>query len=143
MDIRLGICRFFPPLVDWVLIADYNKDGVEDLFTSSSNTGVAGVTVYRGAYQNDTWSFTKLIDREKEYLQVPAGSILTNLYISWDDIPSIDDIDGDGDLDILAFEPGGSYITYFGNMSVENGWGLDSLRFDIVDVCWGKSWRMN
>jgi hypothetical protein len=34
--------KIFPPLVDWVLILDYNHDGVEDLFTSSSKTGVAG-----------------------------------------------------------------------------------------------------
>jgi len=131
--------KIFPPIVDWILIYDYNKDGVEDLFTSSSKTGVAGITVYRGSYQNNTWTFTEVPDRGKEYLQVPAGSSgLTNLYASWDDIPGISDIDGDGDLDVLAFEPGGSYITYFKNQSIENGWGLDSMRFEIEDVCWGK-----
>jgi hypothetical protein len=121
-----------------ILVLDYNGDGVEDLFTSSSVTGVAGITVYRGSYQNDQWTFTKLSDRGKDYLQVPAGQGLTNLYVSWDDIAAIKDIDGDGDVDVLAFEPGGSYITYFKNQSVENGWGMDSLRFDVEDVCWGK-----
>jgi hypothetical protein len=60
------------------------------------------------------------------------------LYASWDDIPAITDIDGDGDVDVLAYEPGGSYITYFANTSVQNGWGSDSLRFEIEDACWGK-----
>lgn len=129
---------FFPALVDWVQVVDFDKDGVEDLFTSSSPTGVAGVTVYKGSYANDQWAFTKLSDRGKLYLQVPAGGDLTNLYVSWEDNPSINDIDGDGDLDILSFEPGGSYITYFSNQSVENGWGTDSLRFSIEDFCWGK-----
>ncbi len=128
----------FPPVVDWVLVADYNGDGVEDLFTSSSATGVAGVTVYRGAYTGGQWSFTKISDRGRDYLQVPAGGDLTNLYVSWEDTPAVSDIDGDGDLDILSFEPGGSYITYYSNQSVENGWGRDSLRYNIQDFCWGK-----
>jgi len=130
--------KIFPPIVDWVLVYDYNGDGVEDIFTSSSKTGVGGITVYRGAFENDQWTFTKFLDRGKEYLQVPAGQGLTNLYASWDDIPAICDIDHDGDLDVLAFEPGGSYITYFLNQSIENGWDLDSLRFDVEDACWGK-----
>ncbi len=125
-------------LVDWVQVADYNKDGIEDLFTSSSATGVAGVTVYKGSYANDQWSFTEKQDRGKSYLQVPAGGGLTNLYVNWDDIPALSDMDGDGDLDILVFEPGGSFISYFANQSIEKGWGLDSLRFELKDICWGK-----
>ncbi len=128
----------FPKLFDWVQIADIDKDGIEDLFTGSSPTGVPGVTVYKGKFENEIWSFTLLRDRGKDYLQVPAGGGLTNLYVSWDDIPSISDIDNDGDLDILSFEPGGSYITYYKNLSVEMGWGTDSLRFDVADFCWGK-----
>jgi hypothetical protein len=130
--------EFFPPLVDWVLAVDYDKDGVEDLFTSSSVTGAAGITVYKGAYENGTWSFTLRPDRGKNYLQVPAGGDLTNLYVAWDDIPALLDVDNDQDLDILVFEPGGSYIAYYANQSVESGWGTDSLRFLIEDVCWGK-----
>ena len=108
----------FPPLVDWVLAADYDQDGIEDLFTSSSVSGVAGITVYKGSYANGHWSFKEKLDRGKSYLQVTAGGGLTNLYVSWDDIPAITDIDGDGDLDILVFEPGGSFISYFANQSI-------------------------
>ena len=128
----------FPPLVDWVLAADYDQDGIEDLFTSSSVSGVAGITVYKGSYANGHWSFKEKLDRGKSYLQVTAGGGLTNLYVSWDDIPAITDIDGDGDLDILVFEPGGSFISYFANQSIEKGWGHDSLRFELKDLCWGK-----
>lgn len=129
---------FFPELHDWVLTADYNGDGIEDLFTSSILTGVAGVTVFKGSYENDIWAFEKQSDRDKDYLQIDAGGGLTNLYVSWDDIPSIVDVDGDTDLDILAFEPGGSYIFYYKNISIESGWGRDSLRFVLADPCWGK-----
>ncbi|HZV69469.1 MAG TPA: T9SS type A sorting domain-containing protein [Saprospiraceae bacterium] len=128
----------FPKLVDWVLVVDYNHDGVEDLFTSSSETGIAGISVYRGSYENEQWHFTLLQDRDKFYLQIPVQSLLVNLYVSWDDIPSVTDVDGDGDVDILSFDPGGSYINYYINQSVENGWGSDSLRYTIDDLCWGK-----
>lgn len=130
--------NYFPDLVDWVLLRDFDKDGVEDIFTSSSRAGVAGVTVYKGSYTNDIWSFKKMPDRGVDYLQISAGGGLTNMYVSWDDIPSITDIDNDGDLDILAFEPGGSFIAYYRNISIESGWGTDSLRFELADFCWGK-----
>lgn len=129
---------FFPHLVDWLIVSDYDQDGVEDLFTSSSQTGVPGVTVYKGKYENETWSFELKPDRDKDYLQIPAGGGLANLYVSWEDVPAIQDVDGDGDLDILSFEPDGSYITYYQNQSVESGWGMDSLRFIVADFCWGK-----
>lgn len=128
----------FPPLYDWVHIADYNGDGVEDIFTSSIRSGVAGVTVYRGAYENDSWSFELVPDRGQNFLQILVSGGLTNLYVSWDDIPSIKDVDGDTDLDILAFEPGGSFIHFYKNISIEQGWGRDSLRFELADICWGK-----
>jgi len=129
---------YFPKLVDWVVIIDFNKDGIEDLFTSSSVLGVAGVIVYKGAYSNGVWSFNQMPDRGKEYLQINSGGDLTNLYVAWDDIPAVTDVDGDGDVDILVFEPGGSTITYFDNRSAELGWGSDSLRYFIEDICWGK-----
>ncbi len=128
----------FPKLVDWVLVVDYNQDGVEDLFTSSSETGIAGISVYKGSYVDGHWSFTLQHDRDKDYLQISVQNLLTNLYVSWDDIPAVTDIDGDGDIDILAFEPGGSYINYYINQSVENGWGSDSIRYKLDDLCWGK-----
>ncbi len=128
----------FPNLFQWVHIADFDLDGVEDIFTSSVGFGIPGITVYKGAYQNGQWSFTQLWDRGKSYLQVPSGGDFTNMYVSWEDIPSITDVDGDGDIDVLAFEPGGGFISFFANQSVQSGWGADSLRFILDDFCWGK-----
>jgi len=54
------------------------------------------------------------------------------------DLPGIADIDGDGDLDILAFDFGGLYVIWYQNQSVENGHGCDSLQFDKADTCWGE-----
>ena len=60
----------FPKLVDWVLVVDYNHDGVEDLFTSASPYGIPGISVYKGSYENDEWKFTLQYDRGKPYLQI-------------------------------------------------------------------------
>lgn len=128
----------FPKVTDWLLIRDYDGDGVEDLFTSSIEAGVAGIRVYKGSYSEGEWSFTEKLDRGKIYLQIQAGGDLTNLYSSWDDIPGIVDTDMDGDLDIIAFDPGGGFMAFYKNISVESGWGTDSLRFELADNCWGK-----
>lgn len=128
-----------PPLNGWVVIKDYNQDGIDDYFTSSQSiSGVFGVAVYQGKQVGDQVEFEQLTFDHKNYLVVPTNNGTTNLYVSWEDIPAIEDIDGDGDLDVLSFEPGGSFIAYYRNFSVENGWGLDSLTFDIEDFCWGK-----
>ena len=80
----------FPAIVDWVLIMDYNHDGVEDIFTSSSEAGIPGISVYKGSFENGVWSFTLQLDRGKPYLQILSQGNLTNLYVSWDDIlPSV------------------------------------------------------
>jgi len=128
-----------PPLNGWVMIKDFDQDGIDDYFTSSQSiSGVFGVAVYKGKIVGDQIEFEQLTFDHKNYLVVPTNNGTTNLYVSWEDIPAIEDIDGDGDLDVLSFEPGGTFIAYYRNFSVENGWGLDSLSFDIEDYCWGK-----
>lgn len=61
-----------------------------------------------------------------------------NLPIAPTDMPAVDDIDGDGDLDILTFDPAGGHIWFVQNQSVELGFGTDSLRFRLADKCWGR-----
>ena len=86
----------FPEFAEWVLLVDYDCDGLADVFAGFQN----GVHVYRHA---------------------PAGTftpVATPLYASWDfgsgptdlpmvvltlDKPSISDLDGDGALDVIAF----------------------------------------
>ena len=43
-----------------------------------------------------------------------------NLYVSSTDIPSVDDIDNDGDFDVITFSIFGSNLEYHKNLSVEN-----------------------
>lgn len=124
--------QFFPELRDWVLLRDYNCDGKMDIFTYSSG----GMAIYR----NTSTSFlsfnleTSLL--YSDYNPDGAPSYI-NLYVSSVDIPAIDDIDGDGDLDVLTFSILGSYVEYHKNLSIEKYGICDSLDFQIRNDCWG------
>jgi hypothetical protein len=57
--------------------------------------------------------------------------------VSSADLPAIDDIDNDGDLDILTFSILGTYIEYHKNLSIEKYVTCDSLDYDLRNKCWG------
>jgi len=115
----------------YLILKDYNCDGIPDLF----HNGNFGVTAYKGFYQNNELKFTF-------YKNVWARRITANdsinAYVQNNDIPSIEDADGDGDLDILAFDVQGVYTVMHKNMRVEYGLPCDSLKMEIADKCWGK-----
>lgn len=124
--------QFFPKMHDWVLLRDYNCDGKMDIFTYSSG-GMA-------AYKNTSTSqlnFT--LDTTLVYSDFnPDGAPnMINLYISSTDIPAIDDIDGDGDLDVLTFSILGAHVEYHKNLSMENTGTCNSLDFQLRNKCWG------
>lgn len=123
----------FPVLHDWVLFRDYNFDGKMDIFTYSTG----GVAVYKNTSQT-ALSFqlvTNLI--YSDYLPDDTLPNTINLYISSTDIPAIDDIDGDGDLDVLTFSILGTYVEYHKNLSKEKFGTADSLVFELSNKCWG------
>ncbi|MFT4761652.1 MAG: hypothetical protein ACI9LN_003635, partial [Saprospiraceae bacterium] len=66
-----------------------------------------------------------------------SNGIHTNVEITNIDYPALDDIDNDSDLDVLSFDGGGSHVVWYRNMSIENGYGVDSLIFELEEDCWG------
>lgn len=132
----------FPLLNQWAIMKDYNQDGAADIFAYLDNGFIDGIMVYQGFYDKNVLKFKRVnfygyvenVITWKQSSTMPP----VNLYVSGQDIPDINDIDGDGDLDILTFANGGSYLEYYKNTSVEKGWGKDSLKFDLADNCWGK-----
>ena len=128
-----------PVLNDWALMRDFNGDGAADIFTYNDGA-VGGIRVFKGKYVGDTLNFERLnFAFQSNIISYPLPSgFKTNLYVNAVDIPSIDDIDGDGDLDILAFEVGGGHVYWYKNQSVERGFQRDSLIFQLEDACWGK-----
>ena len=136
------LLKYFPKTSNWAAIYDYNKDGAPDLFSYSTSTGVDGISVFRGYWINDTLHFKQLTFKGSPAAEVLPFSLsngsMTNIYVTNSDVPSLEDMDGDGDLDILSYDSGGGYINYYKNNAVEKGLGLDSLTFSLGDQCWGK-----
>jgi len=136
------LIRHFPELHHWAMLRDYNGDGIADIFTQSSWNvrGVQGIQVYRGRYENNEIRFDLVRTSEGAfdvlYVQQSNGSF-TQVFVSPDDFPAIDDIDGDGDMDVLTFSQSGGQIYLYDNQSIEKGFGKDSLKFFRTDICWG------
>jgi hypothetical protein len=116
----------FPYLKNWTLLRDFNCDGKTDIFTSIPS----GVALYKNESNANGLSFSL-------YKEMLFYNSVINVYVSSVDIPAIDDIDGDGDLDIVTFDILGGYIDYFLNGSMETYNHCDSLNFTGKTGCWG------
>ncbi len=138
-QLRPDLLVNFPAFDSWVLLRDYNNDGIEDIFTYNRNVA-SGVQVYTGSYSPEgIIDFERFyFDNELNIIFVPTpGGADTQLYISNIDYPNIADVDCDGDLDILTFNISGGFLELYTNLSVENGYGADSLIFVLADNCYG------
>lgn len=133
--------RFFPLTLDnFSIPADFNRDGILDFFTHGAPIGVVGLNLLQGEINN----FGNLTFRQRTMGRfTDNGGIwyrlpLAQVYVAATDIPSIVDIDSDGDLDILAFDNGGSYVVYSRNLQEERGLSKDTMDIDFADRCFGK-----
>jgi len=121
----------FPEIHYWALLRDFNCDGKKDIFSYVSG----GIGVWKNTTTTGDLQFEKITD---PYLVSQLlGGVTANLYVSKVDVPDINDIDGDGDLDVLTFGTIGSRVEYHINNSQELGYGCDSLIFEIANTCWG------
>ena len=118
----------FPKVHDWMLMADYNCDGKNDIYTYSSG----GMAIYENN-SNSNLSFTLVTS----LVLSNYGSNNLNIYISPVDIPAIADVDYDGDLDILTFSILGGFVEYHKNMAMELTGSCDTVAFEFSESCWG------
>jgi Secretion system C-terminal sorting domain len=122
-----------PSFESWVLFRDYNCDGKQDILTYFSG----GVKVYKNT-STTSLSFELVTNAiQSNYLPDDGNDNRINLYISSTDIAAFDDIDNDGDLDILTFGVSGTNVEYHKNLSQELYGTCDSLRFILTNKCWG------
>ncbi|NUM51757.1 MAG: T9SS type A sorting domain-containing protein [Flavobacteriales bacterium] len=118
----------FPFLEHWALLRDYNCDGKMDIFSYAPG----GIKVYKNTSVNYL-SFELVTNLLLSNYQPNV----INLYVTSVDIPAIDDIDGDGDLDIMTYEIFGSTVEYHRNMSMETKGNCDTLHYVLKNQCWG------
>ncbi len=127
----------FPPINSYLILADYNCDGIPDLF----HQGSTGFAVYKGYYNfKNQLSFNFYINLF--YSNDPAtGSGPGNAFNNPGDIPAIVDVDNDGDLDFISYDISGGFINYFRNMRVEYGYSCDTIAINLWDKCWGRVYQ--
>lgn len=119
----------FPKIQFSIKVADYNQDGIEDLFCGTS----AGFEVYQGQLNGEVWNF-KLISSS---LKSKGFSGLINIFGNNADVPAIYDIDEDGDLDFILFNLSGHTLELHQNYSMERT-GKADLDFEKVSSCFGN-----
>ncbi len=134
--------EFFPEdITNWLLVRDFNCDGKKDIFTGD----IFGINVYANVTRRTAlWPGNNLRSIVVFLVQNPEALLTTglsgnkiNLQLQFDDLPSIIDADGDGDLDIfnLRFVGEGS-IEFHQNFSKERYGTCDSLDFEKVTQKW-------
>ncbi|MBK8955815.1 MAG: T9SS type A sorting domain-containing protein [Saprospiraceae bacterium] len=132
--------QLFPKLKDWVLLRDFNNDGLADIFASSFNTaGIPGIELHVAQKGVNGLEFRKFdMGKSFDVIYFSTGIGDTQIPTDFTDIPAIEDADGDGDLDIILFEPGNNRVSLFINVVKERGYSKDTLAFVLSDRCYGR-----
>jgi len=120
----------FSKFHQWMLMRDFDCDGIDDVFTYE----IGAIDYYKGRFD----TANRLVFDSVTTFKYPSFSGILPIFITSIDIPAIEDINGDGDLDILTFEQLGGVVDYFENQSQElSGTCGDTVIFRKVSPCWG------
>lgn len=131
----------FPACTGWVLLRDFDGDDIVDLFTYAGMESIEAISVFKGRYFNNKIAFDRVELNQgftHNVLSWDNANVLSEIPVSEIDYPGIEDIDGDGDLDVLTYDPSGTYVHLFENQAIEQNYPLDSLVFILKDDCWGR-----
>ncbi|MCS7085821.1 MAG: FG-GAP-like repeat-containing protein, partial [Bacteroidia bacterium] len=115
---------------DFVLVRDFDRDGRGDLFTGYYNT----IRVWRNEAKSGRPARYRLFANP---LKSKYYDSILDLYCAGIDLPGIEDVDGDGDLDLMVYDVGGTKVEYHRNLALEKHNRLDKLDFELASACWG------
>lgn len=124
------VSRFPNDLEGWIRTFDYDFDGDMDLFTYVN----ASIRIYRNDFNTSTGlNFSLTVPM----LYTHYGTFPTNIYVSRVNIPSIVDVDNDGDMDVLSFSIGGGWVEYHRNFAMDSTGNPSNFIFYDIPQCWG------
>lgn len=133
---------YFPTaILNFVLLRDYNCDGKKDLFTGD-NLGLKVFTNVTTPGNPPAWQrflFSTGFGTKRDILLSKGFTSKVNVPLQFDDLPSVEDIDNDGDLDLLTmrYNSNGT-VELHRNYSKERYGTCDSLDFERVTQAWGN-----
>jgi hypothetical protein len=119
----------------WASLADYNQDGLPDIFTHSIINST-GLKVYKNTSYIDpvTKKFTLRYQFFKEALyKYDSLNNPGQISVPWASNPYLIDMDKDGFVDILSLDISLNSIQYYRNRGINK----DSLEFYYTKACWG------
>lgn len=119
----------FPLLSDWAILVDYNCDGIEDIISGYDG----GVKTYLASYDGFTITFAEDIPK----LQFTEAGFSFDMVVGYIDIPGFADVDFDGDIDVLTFNPVGGIVDHYINNQIEDGLPCGTLALEHINSCWG------
>jgi hypothetical protein len=118
----------FPECNSFCLTYDYNNDGKMDLIKESNG--------FLLQYRNNSNLTTHALSFEAPDTLFDCTDV--NIFCPSTNIPSFNDIDNDGDMDILTWDPTGFTINYYKNFREEKGMNKEEWKYGFVEECWGK-----
>lgn len=116
-------------LANFLILRDLNGDGRKDIFTGNP----FGIKVYLNNSNGDLLSWQHLLFQNSNVILSTGFTGKTNIQLQADDVPSIADMDGDGDLDILC-------MNFSGNGKIEYHKNVGSIAtpdFVRITQAWG------
>ncbi len=128
-SLRPELSYFFPSDINgFLVLADFDQDGKKDLFTSTP----LGVKAYRNTSQGVQISWTLA----QNFLRLDGAN---NIPVNNLDTPLLQDVDGDGDLDLIIFNfAQGDFLEFFRNTSIERKGTPDIDGFAFPVDFWGN-----
>jgi hypothetical protein len=128
-DLRPELEELIPQLQDWAILRDMNCDGLPELITGRNQ----GVAIYPAFIDNGLVNWT--VDTSR--LTYDDSGFDLFIGVTEIDIPSFEDIDFDGDMDMLTFNLGGGFVELYENIADQSGDPCGTPEFILSDNCWG------